>query len=251
MDKRSIAIIFALLCSVCQAASATPADEFARGNQAFEGKQYAEAARLYTGIVTQGLESAPLYFNLGNAHFKNGDLGLAILYYLKAKRIDPSNEDIRSNLQFARQFTSVQIEGMQLNPVSSVLTSILDPYRLTTLAWISSFCFVLLIVMLALRHGLGLALPFLRGATYLTLALVALFASITTFKYRHDYLTRRAVIIAQESPVHTGPTDQSELELHGAAGLTVEVLSESGEYYNVLFENMRRGWIKKSLVAEI
>ena len=251
MGRLSIAIFFALSFSLCRAVSATPAEEFARGNQAFEGKLYAEAAQLYTGIVTQGLESAPLYFNLGNAHFKNGDLGLAILYYLKAKRIDPSSEDIRNNLQFARQFTSVQIEGMQLNPVSSVLTSILDPYRLTTLAWISSFCLVLLIVMLALRYGLGLSLPFLRGATYLTFALLALLASITTFKYRHDYLTRRAVIIAQESPVHTGPTDQSELELHGAAGLTVEVLSESGEYYNVLFENMRRGWIKKSLVAEI
>ena len=250
MVKPLIAVLITLVICV-SAALPSPADDFAKANQAFESKKYAEAAQLYTGIVTQGMESAPLYFNLGNAHFKNGDLGLAVLYYTKAKRLDPGNEDIRNNLQFARQYTSVQMEGTQLNPVTSLLTTILDPYRLTTLAWASSFFFVLLFAILIVRYGFGLAHPSLRAATYVSLILLALFGSLTTFKYRHDFLTRRAVIVAQESPVHTGPTEQSELELHGAAGLTVEILSESGDYYNVLFENMRRGWIRKSLVAEI
>ena len=74
---------------------------------------------------------------------------------------------------------------------------------------------------------------------------------MTTFKYRQDFLARRAVIVAEDSQVHTGPSDQSEIELDGAPGLIVQIVEESGDYYNVLFENKRRGWIHKDLVAEI
>jgi uncharacterized protein YgiM (DUF1202 family) len=59
------------------------------------------------------------------------------------------------------------------------------------------------------------------------------------------------VLIAEDCPVTTGPSEQSDVELEGAPGLVVEVLDESGDYYNVLFENKRRGWIRKELVAVI
>jgi hypothetical protein len=59
------------------------------------------------------------------------------------------------------------------------------------------------------------------------------------------------VIVAEEAPVTTGPSPQSDLELQGAPGLIVEIVGETPDYYNVLFENKRRGWLKKDLVAEI
>ncbi len=230
---------------------ASPEDDFKSANQAFENKQYAEAIKLYSGIVESGLESAPLYFNLGNAYFKNGDLGHAILYYLKSRRLDPANEDIKANLEFARRFTSIQMEGVQLNPVNNLLASIVDPYRLTTMAWWSSLLFILFMVTLILRYGVRLSFPGIKAATIVTLVLVLAVSFLTTFKYRHDYLTRHAVIVAEDCPVRTGPTDSSDIELHGAPGLVVEILSESTDYYDVQFENMRRGWVKKDLVAGV
>lgn len=230
---------------------ASPADDFAKGNQFFQNKQYQQAIDSYRLVLSAGQESANLYFNLGNAYFKKGDLGYAILYYLKARRLAPGDDDIRSNLDFAKRMTSVQLEGVALNPVNTLLKSLVAPYQLRTMAWYSSLFFVLFVLLLIIRFGLGRMFSWLKPATVVVVVLLVAVAFLTTFKYREEFLTRTAVIVAAQSEVRTGPTDQSDIELHGEQGLVVEILSESNDYYNVLFENQRRGWIKRDLVAEV
>lgn len=231
--------------------SAGPDDDFRQGNNAYENKQYDEAITAYNRVVATGLESANLYFNLGNAYFKTGDLGRAILYYLKAQKLNPADEDIRSNLAFARRYTSIQMEGVQLNPIQGLLASIVSRFRMATLAWLSSLLFIAFMALLIVRYGFGLIDHRLRLARIALLMVLLVAASLTTFKYYHEFRTRHAVIVATDCPVRTGPTDQSDIELQGAPGLVVELISESNDYYNVVFENMRRGWVRKSLVAEV
>ncbi len=226
-------------------------DEFVRANELYKQREYDSAVQAYTEIINEGVESASLYFNLGNAYFKQGDLGRAILYYLRAKRLDPSDEDINSNLEFARRFSRVQMEGVQLNPINSFLISLVDSYRIDSLAWTSSGCFVLFFLFLIIRFGLGIGNFGVRIGIILALILLVVTTGLTTFKYRYEFLTRRGVIVAEEAPVKTGPSPQSDIELQGAPGLIVEILTETDDYYNVLFENKRRGWIEKHLVAEI
>jgi tetratricopeptide (TPR) repeat protein len=230
---------------------AGPADNFAQANQAFQDKDYQKAIDAYQAVLAAGQESANLYFNLGNAYFKKGDLGFAILNFLKARRLAPGDDDIASNLEFARKLTSVQLEGATLNPVNNLIKSVVAPYRLTSMAWISSLFFLLFMAVLIARFGLALEFSWLRPMTTTTLVLFLLIATLTTFKYRDDYVIRRGVIVATESEVRTGPTDQSDIELHGEQGLIVQILSESGDYFNVVFENQRQGWIKKSLIAVV
>ncbi len=247
-----LALGLACLLSVgCPASSATYREQFSLANEYYEQKKYANAIETYQVILESGVESAALYFNLGNAYFKEGDLGHAVLYYLRAKRLDPSDEDIRHNLQFAQQFSSVKMEGVQLNPIQSFFVSLVDPYPLEVLAWLSSGLFILFLVLLVVRYGLGTVGISVRVLTAFSLVLLVGSVGLTTLKYRHDYLTRRAVIITEEAPVQTGPSDQSDLELQGAPGLVVEILDESGDYLNVLFENKRRGWIKRDYLAVV
>jgi len=246
------AFVLGLLLSGVQVNSAeTYIDEFARANALYEQKDYTSAIQAYSRIVNEGWESASLYFNLGNAYFKEGDLGHAILYYLRARRLDPSDEDVIHNLEFARRFSWVQMEGVQLNPIKSFMVSLVDPYRIDMLAWATSACFVLLFLFLIVRYGLGINNSGVRVGMVLSLVLLVVSFSLATFKYRHDFLTRRGVIISEEVPVRTGPSERSDIELQGSPGLIVEILDETDDYLNVLFENKRRGWVKKDLVAEI
>ncbi len=245
-----IALSIGLLITASVAASGAT-DEFQMANKFYQEKDYDSAIRLYESILNQQTESASLYFNLGNAYFKRGDLGHAILNYMRARRLAPGDEDIRHNLEFARQFSRVKMEGVELNPIRIFVASIAGPYRLDTLAWITSVIFVLFMLALIFRYGLGVSNLAVRSSIIATLLLLVISLSLTTFKYRDDFLTRRAVLIAEESPVRTGPNEQSDIELEGAPGLIVEILVESGDYYDVLFENKRRGWIRKDLVAEI
>lgn len=240
-------ILLVVLCSSIFGQS----DEFAMGNKFYEDKDYASAIRMYQSVLDQKQESAGLYFNLGNAYFKSGDLGLAILNYMRAQRLAPGDEDIQANLEFATQFPQVQMEGVELNPVRAFLLSIVAPYHMDELAWASSGLFVLLMLLLIVRFGLLLAHPAVRTGIITIVTLLVITASLTTFKYHNEYLTRRGVIIAEEAPVYTGASEHSEIELHGASGLVVEILEEDSDFISVSFANKRRGWMHRDLVAEL
>ena len=249
MNRISTILVICFFCLIGSAKADT--DLFEEGNTFYKNKEFDKAIGIYQQILEQKIESAPLYFNLGNAYFKNGDLGNAILYLMKAKRLAPDDPDIQHNLKFAGRFSSVQMEGVELNPVTAFMASLVDNYRLTVLAWLASLFFILFMVSLILRYGAGFNTAAIRLFVILSLLFLVISGGLTSFKYRYDYLTRRAVITADVSTVYTGASDKSDIELEGAPGLVVEILSESSEYYNVLFENKRRGWIKKELVAEI
>ena len=242
-----IVIVLASCMDLC----AAPCDQFAQGNRFYEQRAYDSAIFVYRQLVSEGLESAPLYFNLGNAYFKSGDLGQAVLCYLRAKRLDPADPDIKANLEFARQYTSVQMEGVRLNPVSSLFESIVEPYRLSTLAWISSGFFILLFCFLIVRFGFAVRGVLTRAGIWLMFLLLLSASLLTTVKYDHDFLTQRGVIVAEECVVRTGPSEQADKELDASPGLIVEILAESGDFYNVLFENKRRGWVRKDLLAAV
>ncbi len=253
MNKRLfIILLFAvMMIPVCSTwSSESAAEQFVMANKFYEEKDFASAVRLYEAALKQGVESATLYYNLGNAYFKTGDIGHAILNYLRAKRLAPSDEDINHNLEFVRQFSRVQMEGVALNPINSFLNRIVAPYRLTTLAWITSAIFILFCVMLMLRLGIGYSGTFIRTSTVVLLVLLLIAGGLTTFKYRTDYITERAVIV-KETEVLNGPTDKADIEFQGTPGLIVEIISESGDYYDVLFENKRRGWILKDDVEKV
>lgn len=236
---------------VAEADGQTRRDVFEEANVHYQERRYDSAIVLYGRILEDGVESAPLYFNLANSYFRNGDLGRAILNYLRARRLDPRDDDINANLEFAKGFTRVQMEGVRLNPINSAMEAAVSGVSLQFLTWLSSMFFVGLFVLLALRYGLGWRNNWLRRTILLVLALVLTSASLTTFKYRHDYVTRWAVLTCDSCPVHIGPSEGLEVELQGAPGLVVEILDESGDWYNVLFENKRRGWIRRDLVAEV
>lgn len=241
----------ALLLALAGSSFASIEDQFAAANQCYENKQYDSAIVRYAELAAQGTGSAALYFNLGNAYFRSSDLGHAVLWYLRAQRLDPSDPDIAANLDFAKRFTSIQMEGVALNPVSSLAKSIVEPHRLSTWAWLASFSFVLLFLTLTLRYGLGYRSGLTKTAMVVMLVLTVSAVLLTTLKYDFDYITVRAVIIAEEAVVRTGPSERSPKELDAAPGLIVEVMDESDDFYSVQFENMRRGWIKKDLVTVI
>ena len=74
---------------------------FQKGNDHYLKGNYQETINIFESILEKGYEGKSLYYNLGNAYFRVGKIGLAILYYEKAKKLSPSDEDINHNLKFA------------------------------------------------------------------------------------------------------------------------------------------------------
>jgi len=224
---------------------------FNRANNYYQNKDFDKALRDYLRLEDNRFKSAALYFNIGNCYFKEGKPGYAILYYLRAQRLDPFDEDIETNLQFARQFMPTRLEGVQINPVSTFMEMLVEPFTLNALAWISSILFILFILLWAGKiyfdfHGLGA-----RIGLYILLFLVIVSSGLTTYRYRTDYLTEKGVIVADEARIYSGPGEDNDVEFVGGFGLEFEVDKESGDYYLVIFDNKRKGWIKKENVEII
>ena len=87
----------------------SPDDLMNQGNRFYQSGQYENALEVYHKVLSQGYESAALYYNLGNAYFKTNKLGYAVLYYEKGLKLSPGDEDILYNLKIANARTVDQI----------------------------------------------------------------------------------------------------------------------------------------------
>lgn len=224
---------------------------FANAGDYYENKLYPEALAEYLKLHDAGVVSSAVYYNIGNCYFELGELGYAILYYLRAEKLKPGDEDIANNLEFARQYMSVTLEGVKINPINEFLDSLVMPFTLNSLAWISSGLFILFMLFLTAVIYFGFGGPMIRSAGYVVAILLIAAAILTTYKYRTDYITQEGVIVASEAKIYSGPDDSHDLEFSGTFGMVFEVERRENDYYLVMFENKRKGWIHKNLVEFI
>lgn len=103
-------LIFIVL-PLCLAAKTDPDSLFARANEQYAKGDFTEAATSYQHLIDSGYHSPELYYNLGNAYYKLNELPSAILFYEKAHKIRPGDEDIKVNLQLANSKITDKIEA--------------------------------------------------------------------------------------------------------------------------------------------
>ena len=89
--KRIVILIILALSASHMLAAPTPQELFAAGNEAYQAKDYATAARHYQSVIDQGYTSSTLLYNLGNALYRQGDYAHAILYFERARTITSKN----------------------------------------------------------------------------------------------------------------------------------------------------------------
>src|SRR6266699_3853607 len=95
-------LMLVLLCAGSVARTQDVSTAFDQANRLYEEGKFTEAAAAYEKMLRQGQASPALYFNLGNAFFKAGQVGRAVLNYRLAERLAPRDPDVRANLKFAR-----------------------------------------------------------------------------------------------------------------------------------------------------
>jgi tetratricopeptide (TPR) repeat protein len=88
--------------SVRAAAPEYVATEFERANKLYEQGHFSEAAAAYGNLTKAGAPSSAVWFNLGNAAYKSGQIGSSIFAYRMAERQSPRDTALRANLQFVR-----------------------------------------------------------------------------------------------------------------------------------------------------
>ena len=229
-----------------QAAESYPDSLWRAGVEAYSAGDWNQAAADWTDVAATGLRSKELYFNLGNAYYKGGEIAKAILFYERALRLDPSDADIRYNLEFARNMTQDRIDEVPEFILKTWIRKVNYLLPSNAWAWLS---------LLLLALGLVLGLLFLLGpsvrarrtgfftgiaALLLALAAWGFARSQKAAAERHDTaIVMRPVTSVTSSP--SGETAKSLFILH--EGTKVKVLDTVSGFTDIELADGRRGWI--------
>lgn len=233
---------------------ATPTDTlWNQANQRYAEGHYQEASKLYEQILATAQESADVYFNLGNAYFKQSLTGPARLNYERALRLDPENEDIQHNLQFAKSMQLDKIDEVQEMFLSVWFDKLLNTF--TSNGWAILFiglfmCLLSLTLIYLFTNNYRLRkISFLSGVfVILLLFLSFVFGSRQRSKQIDN---SHAIIFAPVVTVKSSP-DTSGADLFIVhEGLKVKVIEKQGSWQRIMLgDGKSQGWIPmESLVV--
>lgn len=233
--------------------SATPEQLWEIANTKYNAGDYAAAAEGYTLILDRGLHSAALYYNLANALFKSGEVGRAILYYNRALRLAPADEDIRHNLEYAERMTRDNIEAVPEFFLSTWVRSLRTSLSCT--AWT-----ILSLAMLAATLALGLVyllsqrMAARKAGFYGMVAAALLFAFSSLFaagERRAAVDRNEAIVMGSSVPVKSSP-DAGATDLFVLhEGTKVTIGDTFGEWAAVRIADGNKGWIEMSRIERI
>ena len=158
---RTMIAAVVLAVSAVTAAGARDVDSlWAQAVNEYTAENYEAALAAFTSIEEAGYVSADLYYNMGNCCYKLGHrLGLSILYYEKALKLDPSYEDAAVNLEIAREGTLDRIEAVPEFILLTWFKAFRDTLSSDSWAWIALALLLTVAVMVLLfRFGRSIAL---------------------------------------------------------------------------------------------
>ncbi len=252
--KRTIILTALLLISVVVGATAqTSAECWEAGNKAYIEGNYDKAIEEYTAILDGGEYSMKLYYNLANAYFKKGANGKAILYYNKALRIAPSQEDIRHNLALAEAQTKDRITAIPEFFLNRWLRTVRNSMSCMACSVLSLVAFGVLLAF-ALLFLLASRLRWRKLGFYGALCAFVLFVVMTSFAVssRNDMLSHNeAIVMGSAISVKSSP-DRSATDLFVLhEGTKVKVLSEVDEWVEVVIADGKKGWTESKNIEEI
>lgn len=216
------------------------------GVQAYTDGKFSDASAAWTSIEESGQKSAKLYYNLGNAWFKQGNYPKAILNYERALRLDPSYSDARYNLEFTSNFVQDKIEPVPEFILKSVARKVC--YVMGSNAWAVIFLVLLAAALvMGLLFLLGSSVGKRRAGFYCGIVLLLLSAgalSFSVWQKSDSVKTDTAIVMSPVSSVKSSPSSGSSKDLFVIhEGTKVTILDEVGSWKNIALADGRQGWI--------
>jgi len=279
--KRSAVLLAVAAASVialrpaagAQGTAATPESLFSAGNAAYEAGAYADAIERYESLAKDGIVDADLYYNLGNAYFKTGNLGRSVLWYERALSLNPRGDDVRANLEVVRSL----LRDQQLMPARGGFRHAVLGWhnRLSATESAAVACgfyalFVIAALALIFRRTpfvsavyrwaswvsparlLGLTMTqdyVLAMAT--TAALAIVFAGSAYTKIEAARERERSVIVTEEVPVFSGPSEDATIQFKIHEGTIVSVRDGRTGWVRVDLPGDLSGWVEEKTVERI
>jgi tetratricopeptide (TPR) repeat protein len=227
---------------------------FRRGNDAYFHSRYQEAVEAYEQVLSLGVRSADLYYNLGNAYLKAGQLGPAIYNYERALDLDPQQDDAQFNLKTAREAARKKGEDRLVGAEATPLwMRAVSPYPVSLLGWIFLGLWTALFTLLVVLHFTGpgfLRVGLWAGFAFLAIAVVCSGALLGGRVYLADRV-EQAVVLPDSVQIKEGPDPNYASAFSVHAGLRVRVTEKEQDWVRVRLANGLEGWLRERDIGRL
>jgi tetratricopeptide (TPR) repeat protein len=248
---KSVAVI-ALLLGLGSLHAVNGADVWKAGVQAYQGGDFTTAAEKFHTLDSLGISNVPLYVNLGNAYYRQGRIGMAIVNYKRALRLEPSDPAARQSLAFALTRT---VEAQSSEPTDAMLRFLQHRYYavpLNLLTWLWLLLTLITVgwlnVILIRYRGRDKTAPLF--ALTLLIGLWALWGSVTILRWVEFHHPDEGVVTASTVTASTVPgASGNAFTLH--EGFIVKVTAREKNDLRIKLPNGLVGWVPANAVTPV
>jgi tetratricopeptide (TPR) repeat protein len=253
MKMRTLFFLFFALILVSNLVAQTPDEMMDNANSLYQKNDFTGAQKVYKELLDNGYQSAVLYYNLGNAHYRMGDLGYAIYYYEKALKLAPGDEDIIHNIKIANSRTVDKI-----NEVPKIfITRWWDGLVVSLSA--NGWSFVLLLVFALFLFYLGLYLltkknslqriAFYSGSGVLAVLILVLI--IWLARLNIETSENFGILLDKNATVKVSPDVQSNDAFMLHEGIKFSLEEKMNGWYKIKLADGKLGWLPQNSVGKI
>ena len=248
-----IFLLFILLSISISSAQSGVDYYFEQGNQSYRDSKFKEAIEQYQKVIAAGYESGGLYYNLGNCYYKLGEIGYAILYYEKARKLLPNDAEVNFNLELARLKVVDRIELPPRFFLFEWWDKIKYFYSIPQLSRLMIIFYVLtatiFIVYLFLKRNRIRRLLFYIFIGSLIFTIFSgyfLFANI-----KEEKSNQYAILLSQSVNVLSAPEENSTDVFILHEGVKVKLEDSRGDWLKIVLPDGKSGWIKRNNIGII
>lgn len=217
-----------------------------QAEKAYAEKNYKSAIELYNEVLKNEGTSYKLHYNLGNAYFKNNQLGYAIYQYELANKLNPNQQDVLNNLKIANSKVIDEIQGKDNFFINAIKTGIIHALSSTSWAILNIISLILgLICIVFFMFSMKVVIKRLMFFMAIIFGLISLFSFVFgRIALKENTQSHFAIILKKEVKVLAEPNESSSLKFNLHEGTRVKVIDETSQHINIKLDNGNEGWIK-------
>lgn len=251
MKNKIYSLFIALI--VCLNVQAVGEFNLDKADEAYTAGNYDIALEIYNAALDKGYESADLYYNVANCHFRKGALAASILNYERALKLDPSHDDAKHNLEFAESRTVDKIDSLGSVFLVDWWNAIANITSADAWAWIAISLFVVALVALSLY--IFVRKMWVRKVGF-SVAIVALFFTIISMlcaytRYNVETSKAEAIVFSQTVTIKSSPDNSGNDLFILHEGSKVKIKSTLGEWVEISTLDGNSGWMPASAIEVI
>ena len=248
--KKYLINIFYLLIFLSSLAKADSNSIMQTANEYYKNNRYQLAIEEYNKLLLDGFAGTSLYYNLGNAHYRLGKVGYAILYYEKAFKLSPNDEDVTHNLALAKLNLKDKVDTLPPFFIFNLWEGILAAFSVTGWTIIVYIIFILVLIVFVVyffsRSVTEQRISFFTGIGLTVILLLTI--SLLIVKMNKEFNTKDGVIIETSVIVKSSPDYSSKDSFQIHEGLKVRIEDNVDDWVKIRLDDGKIGWItEKSL----